>query len=142
VNNPNQIFNAVSEFKDRQIVCLEHQNICLYGEVIQVIHKRKLCWVRPLILAIAEPNTNFLSQFPDWEEFIDVRDTSDLLWPIDLFRTALDTEVIPFLGNLESEILDSDSDDRRKNSHKLHWFIKEVWQSHQTASAQRTEGRR
>ena len=129
VNNTNQIFDLVSDFKEQQIVCLEHESTYLYGEVIQVIHQRKLCWVRPLILAIAASNTNYSSGFSDLEEFFDVRDTSDLLWPIDLFRPALDTEIIPFLSNLESAILDNDSDNHRKNSQKLHWFIKKVWQA-------------
>jgi hypothetical protein len=135
VNNNNQIFNSVSDFKDRQIVCLEHQHICLYGEVIQVIHQRKLCWVRPLIIAIATYNDryNYLSEFSnieEFEEFIDVRDTSDLLWPIDLFRLALDTEVIPVLSKLENVTFNNDGDSDRKNSQKLHWFIKEVWKAH------------
>ena len=39
-------------FKVSQIVCLEHQNNCLYGEVIQLIPKRQLCWFRPMCLVI------------------------------------------------------------------------------------------
>lgn len=75
----------MSPFYPNQIVCLPCQNHFLYSEVIQVIPERQSLWVRPLWLVFG----NNLSS-------IDVHGSSDLILPIDLFRLALDTEVIPF----------------------------------------------
>lgn len=41
--------------KINQIACLEHDHKNLYGEVIQMVPRRKLCWFRPLCLVI--PNS-------------------------------------------------------------------------------------
>jgi hypothetical protein len=76
-------------FTPNQIVSLSCQNISLYGEVIQVISTRSSLWVRPLWLILA----NNL-------DIIDVREGSDLILPIDLFRPALDTEVIPLFSKI------------------------------------------
>ncbi|MEN9566364.1 MAG: hypothetical protein RLZZ69_1560, partial [Cyanobacteriota bacterium] len=57
----NIVFSSAElPLKVSQIVCLEHQNINLYGEVIQLIPHRHLCWFRPLCLVIsAETQTSF-----------------------------------------------------------------------------------
>lgn len=110
-----------SEFKSYQIVRLQHNNTCLYGEVIQVVPKRQLCWVRPLMLAIAS--------FPgeDISQVLDLRMSSDLFWPIDLFEFASDTEVIPLLMQLEA--IDFSSFDENHARACLHNFIKGFWLS-------------
>jgi hypothetical protein len=59
-------------FTPNQIVSLSCQNISLYGEVIQVISTRSSLWVRPLWLILAN----------------------------NLFRPALDTEVIPLFSKI------------------------------------------
>lgn len=47
-------FDAGREpLKVNQIACLEHQNNNLYGEVIQLVPSRQLCWFRPLCLVIS-----------------------------------------------------------------------------------------
>ena len=86
---------------------LNHQNSCLYAEVIQVVEVRGVCWVRPLMLiqGLSEyPEDNFSSFGFTPETFIlsDLRQSPDLIWPTHLFRAALDTEVITFLAQLES----------------------------------------
>ncbi len=72
-------------FQAGQIVFLEYGDSRLYAEVIQVVVERNLCWVRPLLLVIQESEARQVS---------DLRSTSDLLWAINLFQPALDTEVI------------------------------------------------
>jgi hypothetical protein len=59
----------------------------LYAEVIQVIPDRPSLWARPLLLSFGENGDS-----------INVRDGSDLILPIDLFRPALDTEVVPIFS--------------------------------------------
>ena len=64
------------EFQAGQILSLEHGDMKLYAEVIQVVVSRQLCWVRPLVLV------NFTQEPP---LITDLRDTSDLLWSVNLF---------------------------------------------------------
>ncbi|TRV12710.1 MAG: hypothetical protein EWV41_03590 [Microcystis wesenbergii Mw_MB_S_20031200_S109] len=79
----------MNRFKSNQIVSLSCQNSQLYGEVIQVIESRSALWVRPLWLIVSD---NF--------ETIDVREGSDLILPMDLFKPALDTEVLPLFSQV------------------------------------------
>lgn len=110
---------AIDEFQPSQIVCLEHQNIYLYSEVVQVISDRQLCWVRPLVLAIRNDSLTI-------EKILDLRFTSDLLWPINLFRPALDTEVIPLLSELDSPDYRAESIQNARQ--QLNYYIQQFWQ--------------
>lgn len=79
----------MNTFTPHQIVSLFCKNRTLYGEVIQVIESRSALWVRPLWLIVDD---NF--------ETIDVREGSDLILPMDLFKPALDTEVLPLVSQV------------------------------------------
>ncbi len=114
---------SVSQFVPSQIVSLEHENNYLYCEVIQVVAERKLCWVRPLVLAVASVE----SDFTEIKELVDLRMTSDLFWPVELFRPAIDTEVIPLLMQLEAG--NCTSHDEKKARQQLHHFIDRFWQA-------------
>lgn len=115
-------------FQSHQIVCLEYENTCLYGEVIQVVEQREICWFRPWMLAIS-PCENSLLEWKSQEETIyNLHLTADLLWPLDLFRPALDIEVIPLLEKLD--ILSRDSEDSQQLSQQLNSFIHKLWQAH------------
>ena len=113
---------SVHKFQPRQIVCLEHENTRLYAEIIEVVASRQVCWVRPLMLAVA---------LPEQLTLYDLRLGADLVWPASLFRPALDTEVIPLLVQLD------DPDAQLANSpdaHKqLSCFVREVWQAYKSA---------
>ncbi|WP_330949800.1 MULTISPECIES: hypothetical protein [Planktothrix] len=124
-------------FKPGQIVGLNHQNSCLYAEVIQVVEVREVCWVRPLMLiqGLSEhPEDNFSSFGFTPETFIlsDLRQSPDLIWPTRLFRAALDTEVITFLAQLESPDTNSPGV-KRVNACSAHQqlqdFIGQVWRA-------------
>lgn len=108
------------ELQPGQIVSLEHNDQNLYAEVIQVVVSRQLCWVRPLLIVTHTPEIPVIT---------DLRDGSDLLWPIELFRPALDTEVITFLGQLLAKEPKSEIDPLAK--HQLHQFIHQLWQAYQ-----------
>ena len=141
--------------KESQIVSLDHLDHHLYGEVIQLIPDRQLCWFRPLCLILADSEAGFnlglnlglnparssnleatshqdnTDDFSNYQEvkLIDLQSSSDLLWPDSLFRPALDTEIINFLPQLtDSSHL---SLDKKINQKFLNKFVYLVWQAHQ-----------
>lgn len=111
------------KFQAGQIVSLEHGDMRLYAEVIQVVVSRQLCWVRPLLLA------NFTQEPP---LITDLRDASDLLWSVNLFQPALDTEVISFL----SQVLAKEPKPGQTSVAKqqLNQFIHQIWQAQKESS--------
>lgn len=137
--------------KENQIVSLDYLDNHLYGEVIQLIRDRQLCWFRPLCLILSDseddlnlgedrqrsPNLQVVlpkhsadSSSGDRQvTSIDLQSSSDLLWPDSLFRPALDTEIINFLPQLtDSSHL---SKDKKKRQKCLNKFVYLVWQAHQ-----------
>jgi hypothetical protein len=143
--------------KVSQIVCLEHQSSHLYGEVIQLIPQRQLCWFRPLCLVISadtpsslkselserslelefvqHSGSSRLRQNFDYSKsaqelkLIDLQSGSDLLWPASLFRPALDTEIIYLLPQLQDN--SHHFDNKISNQKYLNKFIHLFWQAHQ-----------
>lgn len=143
--------------KVNQIVCLEHQGNNLYGEVIQLITERQLCWFRPLCLVISvdstinsvpnyteippneriesqncllsESKVNSISINTDGYKIINLQSGSDLLWPDSLFRPALDIEIIDFLPYLPENSYYSKIDISSKKY--LNKFIHLVWEANQ-----------
>jgi hypothetical protein len=79
-------------FSPQEIVCIDSGELRLFAEVIQLIPERDRCWAKPLVLA------NYV-EF-QLELLHDLRECSQLILPIDLFRSALDTEVIPVMMDL------------------------------------------
>ncbi|AFZ57926.1 hypothetical protein H6G54_18800 [Anabaena cylindrica FACHB-243] len=105
-------------FQPGQIVRLNYSDRNLYAEVVQVIISRNLCWVRPLLLA------NFSHETP---LITDLRDASDLLWPIKLFQAAMDTEVIGLLSQLLPK--EAKADVNTVAQQQLNHFIYQLWQA-------------
>lgn len=116
--------SSTVNFQVNQIICLEHQNLCLYGEVIELIPLRQLCWFRPICLSKLdhEHDSNLESS-----ELIDLQSGSDLLWPITLFRPALDTEVIYLLVELNN--IRESVTSKKANRQYLNKFVRQVWQA-------------
>ncbi|GAB4192385.1 MAG: hypothetical protein Fur006_36720 [Coleofasciculaceae cyanobacterium] len=117
------------KFQPHQIVCLEHENTRLYTEVIDVVTARQTCWVRPLMLVISSVSHDSLSVVsPQQLRLYDLRQGADLLWPVALFRPALDTEVIPLLVQLDDP--DNVQQENNTDAHKqLSYFVRQVWQA-------------
>ncbi|MEL4894189.1 hypothetical protein [Crocosphaera sp. Alani8] len=115
-------------FTPQQIVYLADNYHRLYCEVIQVVESRKLCWVRPLYLADLGKEGEFNQQSFTPKLLTDVRSTSDLLYPINLFQPALDTELIPLLSQLSSP--DYSLDNNSIAREKLYQFITKIWQTY------------
>ncbi|MEB3343661.1 MAG: hypothetical protein VKJ25_23270 [Okeania sp.] len=120
----------IPNFQPSQIVCLEYENTCLYAAVIQILTQRKMCWVRPLLLKIfiSENKSENYQDNSDKSTLWDLREGADLVWPICLFREAIDTEFIPLLTELE--LLDSQEKDLQVSHQKLRHFIRNVWQAY------------
>ncbi len=118
-------------FKPGQIVSLECGNTCLHSEVIQVVEARQVCWVRPLILVVFQSEDDLCDRLSEDYTVSDLRNGADLLWPLSLFRAALDTEVISLLSQLYS--LDSEKKDAVIASRQLRDFVDRVWTAFPTA---------
>jgi len=112
------------------IVCLEHHASCLYAEVIQVVETRQIGWFRPLCLKIAISD---LCDSPDplglSYDLYDLQPGVDLLWPLVLFRLALDTEVVPLLGELQKQLPIAATTVSQARC-QLNRFIYQVWQAY------------
>ncbi len=108
------------ELQPGQILCLEHGDQNLYVELIQLVIARNLCWVRPLLLVENSCEPPILK---------DLRNASDLLWQVNLFRVALDTEVITYFHQLLAKEPQADSEPLAKQ--QLNHFIQQVWQTKQ-----------
>lgn len=121
------IMDISLNFQPGQIVSLEHGDRNLYAEVIQVVISRQLCWVRPLLLVKDRQELPIIT---------DLRDGSDLLWPINLFRPALDTEVITLLSQVLVKEPKTEPDLAAKQ--QLHQFIQQLWQEYQEKLEQTT----
>ncbi|MEH2321540.1 hypothetical protein [Nostoc sp.] len=106
-----------------QIVSLEHGDRNLYAEVIQFVVSRQLCWVRPLLMVTLIPESPLIT---------DLRDASDLLWTANLFRPALDTEVITFLSQVLAKEPKTEPDLAAKQ--ELNQFIHQLWQAYQDSA--------
>jgi hypothetical protein len=107
-------------FQPGQILSLEHGDRSVYAEVIQIVVSRQLCWARPLLLVA------FASEPP---LVTDLRDASDLFLPINLFRLALDTEVITFLSQILLKEPKAELD--LVANQLLNQFIHQLWQAQQ-----------
>ncbi len=122
-NTSSQNKLSQDKFKSGQIVCIESSDRFLYGEVIQIVNSRQLCWARPLTLALVAPTESFSPNFSPVKQSIDLRSASDLLLPLALFRAAYDTEVIELLTELAAK---EQPTDKRKLAFDLNGFIKQV----------------
>ncbi|MDJ0795987.1 MAG: hypothetical protein QNJ51_03980 [Calothrix sp. MO_167.B12] len=101
-----------------QILCLEHGDRNLYVELIQLVTARNLYWVRPLLLVDNSCEPPLIE---------DLRNASDLLWQPNLFRVALDTEVITYFHQVLAKEPQPDSEPLAKQ--QLNHFIQQVWQT-------------
>jgi hypothetical protein len=132
-------------FRDRQILCLDHGPQRLYAELVDIIDERGLAWVKPLWLVHGpedRPELNLPApNLPDldlpWADELkqtlgpidDLRGDSDLLWPVELFRAALDMELLPLLGGpLEGSRKDGPSPEAQR----FRQFIRSVWEQHRS----------
>ncbi|UBF26764.1 hypothetical protein K9N68_01830 [Kovacikia minuta CCNUW1] len=140
--------NLIQQFQPFQIVCLEYETSRLYAEVVQIIEKRQVCWVHPLVLVVEDPNdstdnsSDRHNRAEFGENFYDLRQGADLLFPAILFRTALDTEVLPLInflyclgdraGNSISSLTSGNGEDQSGHQ-RFRQFIQQVWKAYPEA---------
>ena len=104
---PPKLDRIAPYFQPCEIVCLECDDDRLYGEVVQTVEERQVCWVRPLALTVGSGNSLIAE---DAESVCyDLREGTDLLLPAVLFRSAFDFEVIPLLAHLYNPDIESES---------------------------------
>ena len=121
-----------SQLQASEIVCLEHQGVCLYAELIQVLPARQRCWVRPLLLSVS---TSSADVDPHEPSVYDLRTGADLLWPLGFFRPVVDLEVIPLLTQLSPDqpLPDADpsvpSERVREAQQRLRQLMQSLWQA-------------
>jgi hypothetical protein len=125
---PEPPLSSTHTFQPSQIVCLEHGSSRLYAEVVQVAEPRRVCWVRPLALIMGDPAIA-MDALP---EMHDLRQGSDLLLPIALFRLAIDTEVMPVLAFLYAENSIVTPKTGPTNHQHLSQFVRQVCLAHRS----------
>jgi len=116
-------------FAPHQIVCLACDQTLLYGEVIQVLEDRQMCWMRPLVLVDEQQSTDAnVSRFgPSSKRHLQpVIDGPDLLWPLSYFQPALDTDVIPVLAAVRTTKL-TEKTSRQTSNQRLQQFMEQLW---------------
>ena len=145
--------SASTEFQPNQILYLQYQATRLYAELIQIVPERQLAWVRPLALVElcdrqAGQPADFALQVDDFQSntrqtddsaprsrLDDLRQGSDLLCPLSLFRMALDVEVVPVLMALEtfkpqSDAIASLTSEISPTAHRrFQEFVRCLWQT-------------
>ncbi|NJM46005.1 MAG: hypothetical protein HC860_07365 [Alkalinema sp. RU_4_3] len=121
----------MTHFLPNQIVCLTHDSVYLYAEIIQHVTQRACCWARPLAIATAiDPGANPQDIGGSGWTWQDLRETSDLLLPDRLFREAMDTEVLPLMVRLyQTEDKPQEMLSPRPKQ-QLHQFIHQLYQAY------------
>jgi hypothetical protein len=104
-------------FRPQSIVYIDRDELRLFAEVIQTIPDRNRCWVKPLALA----------QYTDYQFRLlhDLRECAQLILPLNLFRSALDTEVISVMMDLFQleKVADRSPNPTSFSRQALHHFV-------------------
>lgn len=129
LSNHSHLADQAAGFQPCQIVCLEYETHRLYGEVVQVIVGRQICWVRPLILVMEEPGSGPSEDDLAVSNWYNLQNGPDLLLPLTLFRTTFDTEVMPLLTHIYSVSDQNYETINPKHNLQLSHFIHRVWQA-------------
>jgi hypothetical protein len=129
------IDRSPSESTPCEIVCLEHQGNYLYAEVIQIIADRQRSWVRPLFLQLTTQSSGEQAHAAQGLFAYRLQNCSDLVWPSQFFRPALDEEVLPLLMQMQVDKTQQEEDPGvvwerdRKACQALRQLIQRVWQT-------------
>jgi hypothetical protein len=115
-----------------QIVYLEVNGDRLYSEVIQIVTARSLAWVRPLMLVEWADRHPLLS--PDLPIYYDLRQGPDLLWSLNAFHPALDTDVIPIIAQLGP--MHPANSKGSEHNQQLRSFIDRLWNLNQNPESE------
>ncbi|BAU42943.1 hypothetical protein [Leptolyngbya sp. O-77] len=140
--------DSASTFHPSEIVCIEHEEVRLYAEVIQLSETRPVCWLRPLLLvtlvseeqsaacdvsalASSVPPLGRSLESERIHSMIDLREGADLLLPTALMRHALDVELIPLWSALHS--LKPAAEGDRPVQNPLHSLTQRLWAAYPTS---------
>jgi hypothetical protein len=117
--------DSTFQFQPCEIVCLEHHEVRLYAEVVQMAQGKDVCWVRPLAMRQDLDRSQDDWEFSGSSRLYDLRQNSDLLLPAALFRSALDTEAIPLISELP-ELWEERHEEIERSQTQLRELIKSI----------------
>ncbi|MEM9220696.1 MAG: hypothetical protein AAGD25_41060 [Cyanobacteria bacterium P01_F01_bin.150] len=128
--------NSLGALTPSQILYLEQGKQRLYVELIQILRDRDMGWLRPLCLCSPLVTVDNLDIDKPSEttrvicdgipfSLHDMRQSSDLLWPLAQCHIVLDMDAIPILSSLKPEWIGSENRDHARQS--LHLFVNELW---------------
>ena len=116
-----------------QIVYMEHRDARLSAEVIQTANRDRI-WSRPLMLVLGLPNRTDrrrraiteAAENPDQSalRFFDLEQSPDLVWPMDAFEPAFDTEFFSLMVNLK---VSNKSASTEQAQRALRHFLQSCW---------------
>lgn len=118
-----------ASLRPHQIFYLEQGSSRLYGELIQFVAERNLCWLRPIALYCEAEDSQVegsLSEDGQTAVLYDLSQGSDLICPDSLLRLALDAELLPLLAQLHDC---KPGLAPAQNAHRLRQFIQQLWQA-------------
>ena len=127
-------------FVPNQIVYLKGGHAQLYGEVIQALDTRQICWVRPIALVYDRPSAEGHHSPKDGTEpeIYLLPDGPDLLWPTNQFRLALDTDVLPLLASI-NRTKAPEAATQPTAHQRLQEFVRTLWdEQSENSTAQRS----
>ncbi|WP_448570398.1 hypothetical protein [Trichothermofontia sp.] len=132
-------------WQPHQIVYLQVDRVRLFAEVIQVVVDRQVLWLRPLALKVPDESdaraadvtvaTNVDANHACSDRgggdhgrsvIHDLRQGSDLLWPMTWVQPALDIDAIPVIAALGPESPKLDPPNRIAHQHLCH-FIQQLY---------------
>ncbi|MEM6520677.1 MAG: hypothetical protein AAF892_01825 [Cyanobacteria bacterium P01_D01_bin.71] len=99
-----------------QIIYLECKEARLYGELVQRVEDRHICWVRPISLQFALDTTNSV-------KFLDVRNGPDIICADCAIHPMLDTDWLAVLATMSTDKVECDYP--KANQH-LQEFLKRL----------------
>ncbi len=121
-----------------QIVYIEHRDARLYAEVIQTANRDRI-WSRPLMLVVGLPHRPDgrrqaiaeAAENPDHTslQLFDLEQSPDLVWPMDAFQPAFDTEFFSLM--VHSKVSHHHSPEQAQRA--LRHFLQDCWQPPRSA---------
>ncbi|MEM6835759.1 MAG: hypothetical protein AAF609_02805 [Cyanobacteria bacterium P01_C01_bin.120] len=84
-----------------QVVYLESEDARLYGELVQHVEERHICWVRPISLQLATSTAVPV-------EFLDVRNGPDVICADHVIQPVLDTDWLAILATMSTNKTECD----------------------------------
>jgi hypothetical protein len=124
-----------------QILYLEYGDARLYAEAIQTADRHRL-WARPLMLVAGLPRDTYQRQGAIASAAADLDDCQlhlydldfapDLVWPVNAFQVAFDTDFFSLLFHLK---MSGSTADTQTAQARFNRFLQDCWQTDSTRAS-------